>query len=60
MKGLRKIQISRLPRDGCVRLLEAAGIQCYDSESIEVLREAVAANVEDGTITPQDLEAATE
>jgi hypothetical protein len=59
VSGLRNIQIARLPRDGCVRLLEAAGIQCYDSESTEVLREAVAANVEDGTITPQDLEAAS-
>jgi hypothetical protein len=42
--------ISRLPRERCVELLTNAGIQCYDADSIETLREAVRVNVEDGTI----------
>lgn len=41
---------SNLSREECVQLLEGAGIQCYDHEPIEVLREAVEVNVKDGTI----------
>ena len=44
-----------LPREDCVRLLEAAGIRCYDHEPVHVLREAVEANLGDGTIDPADL-----
>lgn len=39
-----------LSRERCVALLTEAGIQCYDHETIETLREAVEANVNDGTI----------
>jgi uncharacterized protein YgiB involved in biofilm formation len=39
-----------LTREECARLLEDAGIQVYDHESIETLREAVIANLDDGTI----------
>ena len=56
MKGLRNIQIARLSREDCVRLLENVHIQCSDSETVGVLREAVRSNVEDGTISPQELE----
>ena len=53
------IAISNLSRDACVELLESVGIQCYDSEPIEVLREAVEVNVADGTISREALEAAS-
>lgn len=42
--------ISRLSREACVRLLENVSIACYDHETVEVLREAIRVNVEDGTI----------
>jgi len=42
--------ISTFPRELCIELLESIGIQCYIDEPIEVLREAVAVNVEDGTL----------
>jgi hypothetical protein len=45
----------RLERETCVELLEAACIQCYDSEDAQTLQEAVKANVEDGTIDRADL-----
>jgi len=48
------MDISRLSREECVQLLEGAGIQCYDHEPIEVLREAVEVNVKDGTIKEAD------
>lgn len=55
---LRKRQVLSLSREDCVRLLESVGIQCYDSEPVGVLREAVEVNVDDGTISPQALETA--
>lgn len=45
-----------IDRAACAELLEGAGIQCYDSETLEELREAVAVNIEDGTIEPEDFE----
>lgn len=39
-----------LSREECARLLEDVGIQVFDHESIETLREAVIANLDDGTI----------
>jgi len=39
-----------LTREECTRLLESVGIQVYDHETIETLREAVIANLDDGTI----------
>lgn len=45
-----------LSREKCIELLTGASIQCYDSESDEVLREAVAVNIADGTIEPDDFE----
>lgn len=47
---------SRLSRDECVRLLEGASIQCYLDEDTATLREAVAANLKDGTIGESDIE----
>jgi hypothetical protein len=47
---------SRLSRDECVRLLEAACIQCYLDEDTVTLREAVAENLKDGTISESDIE----
>lgn len=43
-------KISRLPREKCVELLTDICIQCYDHETVEVLREAVQVNVNDGNI----------
>lgn len=37
-------------------LTDLCGIQCYDSESDDTLREAVAVNVGDGTCSPPDFE----
>jgi len=56
MKGLGKIQVARLSRENCVRLLESISIQCYDSEPLHVLRDAIKANIADGTISRQALE----
>lgn len=42
--------VSVLTREECVEILTMIGIQCYDHEPIEVLREAVDVNMKDGTI----------
>ena len=49
-------QINNLSREQIVRLLENYGFACYDSESTDSLRDAVRANIEDGTIEPSDLD----
>ncbi len=36
-------------------LLEGVSVQCYDSETTDELRDALIANVEDGTISPDSL-----
>ena len=51
------LKIRSLDRATCVKLLEGAGIQCYDHENVELLREAVLANVDDGTIPREALDA---
>jgi len=51
-----RAKIWKLPRERCVELLERVGIQCYDSETTQTLREAVRVNVEDGTIEESYLE----
>jgi hypothetical protein len=43
-------KISRLPREKCVELLTDICIQCYDHETVDVLREAVEVNVNEGNI----------
>jgi hypothetical protein len=48
--------IYHLSREACVRLLENVSIQCYEHETVEVLREAVRVNVGDGTIGRDALE----
>lgn len=46
-----------LTREQCVCLLtDEAGIECYDSESLDELQEAVAENIKDETIEPSDFE----
>lgn len=53
--------IHRLNRAQIENLLEEyAGIQCYDYETMEELREAVQANVEDETIEMAAIEAILE
>lgn len=47
--------VKELPKERCIELLTAAGIQCYDHETDDVLREAVRANLEDETISASDL-----
>jgi hypothetical protein len=44
--------MSRLSRERIVKLLEGAGIACFDSESTEKLLEALKVNIQDGTIVP--------
>lgn len=43
-------KINWLDRAQIVALLEGVSIQCYDHETIEELKEALVANIEDGTI----------
>lgn len=43
-------QVQGLSREQCTELLEGVSIQVYDNETDECLREAVRANLEDGTI----------
>lgn len=46
-----RTRINWMSREQIVGLLEGqAGIQCYDDESLEELKEALFVNVEDGTI----------
>ena len=51
---------AKLSREQCVDLLEGAGIQCYDTETVEELREAVQSNIEDGTIAYGDVKELTD
>lgn len=46
----------KLSRETCVILLNEAGIECRDSENIGELMEAVAVNIGDGTLSPDDFE----
>ena len=48
-------KINWLEREQIVELLESIGIACYDSESTKTLREALLANVEDGSIDEADI-----
>jgi hypothetical protein len=48
---------SRLRREQCVEILESVAIEFYDDETVETLREAVQANIDDGTIAYSDVEA---
>ena len=47
--------VSHLPRHELVKALENISIQCYDSESDQVLEEALAVNIEDGTTSIPDV-----
>ncbi len=47
--------LRRICRDEIVEILEANGFQCYDSETKEVLYEALVVNIEDGTISDNDV-----
>lgn len=44
-----------LSREVCTEVLYAAGIEVYDHEDIDTLREAVRVNLEDGTLNLWDL-----
>lgn len=46
--------INWLERAEIVSILESYGFACYDSESTDELREALKANVEDGTISMEE------
>jgi hypothetical protein len=46
--------VSSLDRDQCVALLLSIDIQSFDTETIEDLREAVAVNITDETLDPED------
>lgn len=47
--------INWLDREEIVEILERYGFACYDSESTDELREALRANVLDGTISEEEL-----
>lgn len=51
---LRKI--NKLSRQQIVTILESVCIQCYDHETTEELEEALRVNIEDGTISIDDLD----
>jgi len=42
--------INWLDRDQILGILESIGIQCYDSESDDYLRDVIRENIEDGTL----------
>lgn len=44
---------SNLDRDECAEILDGIGIEVFDSESVETLREAIDANILDSTIDAQ-------
>lgn len=44
-------EIAVLGRSRVVELLTLCGIECYESESLETLQEALRVNVDDGTIS---------
>jgi hypothetical protein len=44
-----------LTREECTRLLESVGIQVYEHEDIDVLRQAVVENLDDGTIAAYEI-----
>lgn len=48
--------IERLSRASLVELLESVSIQCYDSETDDVLREAVRVNYDDCTIPAEAIQ----
>lgn len=50
--------INWLSRDTIQVILERNGFAVYDSESIDMLREALYENIEDGTISKEELWAA--
>ena len=52
MKDMRDAGVATYEdqRAVCVKVLEAAGIQCFDHEDLELLLVAVAENINDGTI----------
>lgn len=47
--------INWMDREQIVAILENYGFACYDSESTDDLRDALRANIEDGTIDPSVL-----
>lgn len=48
--------INWMDREQIVAILENYGFACYDSESTDDLRDALRANIEDGTIDPSVLD----
>lgn len=50
----------QLSRPTLVRLLESISIECYDDESDATLAEAVYANLQDGTLDPNDFDGLNE
>jgi hypothetical protein len=55
-EGAAREYVKDMLRERCADLLAEAGIQSYDTENTEELQEAVAVNIGDNTITPDDFE----
>lgn len=49
-------RLNWLDRAEVEALLEGVGIACYESETTDELRDAVMANIEDGTILEEELD----
>jgi len=52
-------EVQELSREQCVRMLGNVGIECFDDESVDMLREAVNVHIDDGTISLQDVKDAS-
>lgn len=50
-------RLNWLDRSELERMLEDVGIACYEHETNAELREAIAVNIEDGTIPTEELDA---
>lgn len=48
-------RLNRMSRREIEAVLESISIQSYDTETIKELKEAVIANLEDGTLIPSDI-----
>lgn len=48
-------RLNKMTRPQIVTLMEGNGFACYEQETEDELREALAYNLEDGTIDPSDL-----
>lgn len=51
-----RTSLNWMDREALVAVLEGISIQCYDHESDDVLRDAIVQNIEDGTLSADDID----